>query len=118
MRSCAEQLQLKDKEYQDLRQDFQLLRIKCNESEQQLNTNQNVIALLNKQINELQLKHGIKSNQTTHTSTQSSTQPIQSTLPKVNLIEKQKSKSDHKIIAQRNALFVSQTARAENLFKR
>jgi hypothetical protein len=107
---CTEELKIKDKEYENLRKDFESLRNKCDESQVQLNTNQNVIAFLNKQISELQLKHGIKSSAQT-------TQSSHSTLPEVNLVEKQTSKTDPKIIAQRNALF-SATNTKNSLFKR
>jgi len=107
LRLCSEQLKIKDKEHQNLRKDFESLRNKCDESEAQLKTNQNVITFLNKQISELQLKHGIKSN----------TESSQSVLPKVNLIEKKTPKTDPKIIAQRNALFKSRDSRSDQVFK-
>ncbi len=107
---CTEELKIKDKQYQNLRKDFQSLRNKCDESEVQLNTNQNVITFLNKQISELQLKHGIKSSAQT-------TQSSHSTLPEVNLFEKQTSKTDPKIIAQRNALFCGTNSK-NAIFKR
>lgn len=110
---CADQLKAKEKEFQNLRKELSSLRTKLDESQVQAKTNENVISYLNKQVSELQVRHGIKTG-----GGDTKTQTKSCTTAKNNLLDKQKSKTDPKIIAQRNALFVGGGPRIPDHFKR
>lgn len=56
----SEQVKVKDKEYGALRKELEALKMKFEESQSKVRTNENVIAYLNKQLSDLQTKHGIK----------------------------------------------------------
>ncbi|XP_054155534.1 spindle assembly abnormal protein 6 homolog [Oppia nitens] len=94
LKQCSQQLKIKDKEHQTLRKDFEALKSKCIETENQLNANENIVTYLNKQLSELQSKHGIKTID----------------LAKGN-------QTNPKIIAQRNTIFSSKTSKSDKLFR-